>query len=417
MTRDYGRVKTQFWESETMRGLSPENKFLGLYLLTSPHTNTIGCFRLPIAYMVHDTGMPIPALENAFAALRGADFVKWCERTPWIWLPKYLRHNPPENPNVWRKCVKELEALPTGEAQVAIAAELLCIATEARMCNPTSKTRVTEEERSRLKRYEYGIGTVSKGSHPLPCPSSESITEPSSSLRSDGARESDDAETPSDPKPKTKTGAGTRWQADARIPDDWFDDAQAQCHEDGMPLPDLRREAGKFERYWASKPGSAGRKVDWRKTWINWVLKAAEDERERSDRRRAPERGLGIAEAAQHALDALSRRKGEAQPGGTQPAAARNPQNLPAIAGPERAAGNGAADHRALGEPGGGLPSPQAQHGGAECEIPDFLRRAGASLRSPNRPIVSEVLDATASERLFPDTGKTPSSSEGLKVA
>jgi hypothetical protein len=82
----------------------------------------------------------------------------------------------------------------------------------------------------------------------------------------------------SKPNPEPKTEAkGTRWPSDARVPSEWFEDAQAQCRNDGFPLPDLRREAGKFERYWASKPGTAGRKADWRKTWINWVLKAAED--------------------------------------------------------------------------------------------------------------------------------------------
>jgi len=74
-----------------------------------------------------------------------------------------------------------------------------------------------------------------------------------------------------------KENGGTRWPSDARVPSDWFEDAEAQCHDAGFPPPDLRLEAGKFERYWSSKAGKEARKTDWQKTFINWILKAAED--------------------------------------------------------------------------------------------------------------------------------------------
>lgn len=170
MTRDYGRVRVSFWESDDIRPLSPEHKFLGLYLLTSPHTNAIGCFRLPTAYVAYDTGMSPDAMTAAFAALRTAGFMEFCERSPWIWIPNYLKHNPPENPNVWRKCAKELEALPAIAAQARIAEELAAIGREERMRNPQSKNRVSDEEIERLKRFSDGIETVSDGLRPIPCP-------------------------------------------------------------------------------------------------------------------------------------------------------------------------------------------------------------------------------------------------------
>lgn len=36
-----------------------------------------------------------------------------------------------------------------------------------------------------------------------------------------------------------------------------------------------RIEHQKFMNYWLSKPGVAGRKTDWRRTWMNWMLNAA----------------------------------------------------------------------------------------------------------------------------------------------
>ncbi len=85
--------------------------------------------------------------------------------------------------------------------------------------------------------------------------------------------------------PRPTPSRGTRWPSHALVPGEWLEDAVAQCRQDGYLVPDLRREAGKFERYWSSKAGSNGRKADWRKTWINWAVKAAEDEHGRSGKK------------------------------------------------------------------------------------------------------------------------------------
>jgi hypothetical protein len=52
--RSYGSVHTKFWINSDVQLLSPNAKLLALYLLTSPHTNMLGCFRLPIGYVVED---------------------------------------------------------------------------------------------------------------------------------------------------------------------------------------------------------------------------------------------------------------------------------------------------------------------------------------------------------------------------
>jgi hypothetical protein len=188
MSRDYGKVRAQFWESESLRDLSVQAKFIALYLLTSPHTNAIGCFRLPVAYISHDTGIAGGALEKALAELRAANFAIPCERVPWVYIPNYLRHNPPENPNVWRKCVKELCGLP-GEISAAatIAAELYDMAAEERMSRADSKTRVSDDERAKLKQFENGFDTVSPRLTPLPCPNLSLVrTEPTLPDKSGG---------------------------------------------------------------------------------------------------------------------------------------------------------------------------------------------------------------------------------------
>ena len=54
--RDYGVVRVRFREWAKRKGLNAEERELAIYLLTSPHCNSLGCFRLPMAYLCDDLG-------------------------------------------------------------------------------------------------------------------------------------------------------------------------------------------------------------------------------------------------------------------------------------------------------------------------------------------------------------------------
>lgn len=77
-------------------------------------------------------------------------------------------------------------------------------------------------------------------------------------------------------KTNTKTSSslrGTRLSEDFE-PDEkmraWYAAEQLEQSISG------RLEHQKFMNYWLSKPGAAGRKTDWRRTWMNWMLNASE---------------------------------------------------------------------------------------------------------------------------------------------
>lgn len=84
------------------------------------------------------------------------------------------------------------------------------------------------------------------------------------------------------PRPKPEKSQGTRWQDGAKVPFEWEEDARGACRDSGLDPPDFRIEIGKFERYWPAKAGAAGRKANWKMTFINWIIKAAEDAANRS---------------------------------------------------------------------------------------------------------------------------------------
>lgn len=110
--RDYGKVHTSFWASDTIRAVDDDARLLALYLLTSTHTHMSGVFRLPSAYACEDLGWVPERLANGFRTLSDADWLRRCERTGWVWIRNYGRFNPPDNPNQRKACEKQLALVP-----------------------------------------------------------------------------------------------------------------------------------------------------------------------------------------------------------------------------------------------------------------------------------------------------------------
>lgn len=110
--RDYGKVHTSFWASETLKGLDADAKLLALYLLTSPHTNASGAFRLPDAYACEDLGWVSERLRNGFKTLSESGFIERCDATSWVWICKFGDWNKPDNPNIKKAVLKSVESIP-----------------------------------------------------------------------------------------------------------------------------------------------------------------------------------------------------------------------------------------------------------------------------------------------------------------
>lgn len=81
---------------------------------------------------------------------------------------------------------------------------------------------------------------------------------------------------------KTKTPSvstrAKRADAGTRLSEDFEPDEKMRAWYAAEKLEQSisgRIEHQKFMNYWLSKPGAAGRKTDWRRTWMNWMLTAA----------------------------------------------------------------------------------------------------------------------------------------------
>ena len=110
--RDYGKVHTSFWSSPTIRSMSEDARTLAIYLVTSPHSNMAGTFRLPDGYVCEDLNWTPERVSKAFAETLDKGFANRCETTKWVWICKHFTWNPPENPNQRKGAAKVAESIP-----------------------------------------------------------------------------------------------------------------------------------------------------------------------------------------------------------------------------------------------------------------------------------------------------------------
>jgi len=77
----------------------------------------------------------------------------------------------------------------------------------------------------------------------------------------------------------TKSGTETEKgpKRASRLPEGWQPpESTIRKMRERFPHLDLRSEHEKFCNYWLSKSGRDATKVDWARTWINWIITAAE---------------------------------------------------------------------------------------------------------------------------------------------
>ena len=65
--RDYARISPRFWTGKTGKQIkehSSDHVAVALYLLSSPHSNMIGLYYLPILYIAHESGVSEPRVKG-----------------------------------------------------------------------------------------------------------------------------------------------------------------------------------------------------------------------------------------------------------------------------------------------------------------------------------------------------------------
>lgn len=89
----YGIVRHAFWTGATGRQLRGDTaaQIVALYLMTSPHGNSLGVYRCPVDYVKLETGCPFEVATKALRRLSEAGFCTFDEETETVWVHEMAR--------------------------------------------------------------------------------------------------------------------------------------------------------------------------------------------------------------------------------------------------------------------------------------------------------------------------------------
>lgn len=110
--REYGQIQCAFWIDPELQSLSDEAVLLAVYLMTGPHSNGLGCYRLPDGYIQADRGWTPGTIKKAFGELSEKGFAYRCESTGFVIIPNFLKWNPITNANVATAREREFYLVP-----------------------------------------------------------------------------------------------------------------------------------------------------------------------------------------------------------------------------------------------------------------------------------------------------------------
>ncbi len=104
----YRKIDVRVWNDAKFVRLSNEAKLAFFALLTHPTLLAIGAMRGTLVGIAAETGIPGCGFDEVVAA----DMARFAVDSALVWLPNFMKYNPPENPNVVKAWVKNLDLLP-----------------------------------------------------------------------------------------------------------------------------------------------------------------------------------------------------------------------------------------------------------------------------------------------------------------
>lgn len=123
--RDYGKVNGNFWIGRTGRSLrgNHEAQIVALYLMTSPHSNMIGLYYCPIAYIANETGLSTQGATKGLRCLIEADFCTFDEEIDFVFVQEMAKHQicdtMKEADKRWKGVHNQLAMTPEGKCKQA----------------------------------------------------------------------------------------------------------------------------------------------------------------------------------------------------------------------------------------------------------------------------------------------------------
>lgn len=147
----YRKVYPRIWRHPGFRGLSPSARELTLYLLTGPQTNRIGLFHFSVATAAEDLGVSVETCRTRLRDVSATCGWLYDADARVVYIPSWWKWNRPENPDVLRGNLKDLNEVPPCGLGEAFAQNLQFLPdtwhqTFIETCRTRLATRVPHQE-------------------------------------------------------------------------------------------------------------------------------------------------------------------------------------------------------------------------------------------------------------------------------
>ncbi len=110
----YRAIHCLIWNDDKFPFMSDHGKLVFFHLLTTPFSTPFGCFKAGKASLLEESRIDPKGFAKGFAEGLEKGMFKYDERTLTIFLPNFLKHNKPPNPNVVKKWSKVFREIPDG---------------------------------------------------------------------------------------------------------------------------------------------------------------------------------------------------------------------------------------------------------------------------------------------------------------
>jgi DNA-binding MarR family transcriptional regulator len=108
----YYRVSPKYWMDEKTRSWDDSTRLLALYLLTCPHRNLEGLYRLPISYATADLGWSAARVRRNLDRLVEDGFVEYDHDAEVVWVRRALHYQAPSTEKQIAGALTSLSELP-----------------------------------------------------------------------------------------------------------------------------------------------------------------------------------------------------------------------------------------------------------------------------------------------------------------
>lgn len=166
---DYRKVQTSIWNDEHFPFMSDDGKLVLLHVMTSFYSNAMGLYKCSIGALADEMRWDVERYRVAFQEAVDAGFVAYDEAMHVIYLPQFLRDNPPANPNVLRGWAKKWLEVPKSRWKETFLWEL-----EARLPEFGSRDDLPAKGDGFLVAFEqawrHHCTPVGDGAQPAPVP-------------------------------------------------------------------------------------------------------------------------------------------------------------------------------------------------------------------------------------------------------